>query len=74
MSNNFQSQIHQIDRNVKVININNYKLLLIERWLGMSYNVPIRVICEIYLKEGTIKIRVVAYILAIDYKLAPVYL
>lgn len=31
VSNNFQSQIHQIDRNVKVININNYKLLLIER-------------------------------------------
>lgn len=40
----------------------------------MSYNVPIPVICEIYLKEGTIKIRLVGYILAIDYKSAPVYL
>lgn len=40
----------------------------------MSYNVPIPVICEIYLKEGNIKIRLVGYILAIDYKSAPVYL
>lgn len=31
VSNNFQSQIHQKDRNVEVINKNNYRLLLIKR-------------------------------------------
>lgn len=40
----------------------------------MSYNVFIFVICEIYLKEGIIKIRVVGYIFAIDYKSVFVYL